>query len=131
MFAWHSSLLEVRNTHSPSASVLGSTDSICVRICSIDNTKKKWGSKTVKLKRILKMHKIHIETRTRKCYCCSEFCWRVLRTYTWLKCLWLPFASVLRDLTFCINMFNPGMKCTVYKEVMEDVINVIGKQRAS
>ena len=125
MFAWHSCHLEVRNSHAPSASVLESTDSIGVRICSIDNTKK-MGNTDWEVERILKMHKIHIKTRSSKCYCCfSEFCWRVFRTHTSLKCLCLWFASVLRDLTFHVNTVNPGMKCTAYKEEREDRVNVI------
>lgn len=79
----------------------------------------------MKLKRILKMHKIHIETRADKLFCCSEFCWRVFRTYTWLDVYGFHLPSVLSDLTFHINTFNPGMQCSVYKDVMEDMTNAI------
>lgn len=78
----------------------------------------------MKLKRILKTHKIHIATRANKLYSCSEFCWRVLRTYTWLKCLWLPFVECAQG-SHIFNTFNLGMKCTVCKKVMKDMINVI------
>lgn len=125
MFAWCSCHLYVRNSHAPSASALESTDSISVRICSIDNTKK-MGSTDCEVGRILKMHQIHSKARTSKCYWCfSEFCWRVFRMHTWLKSSWLWFVSVLVELTFHVNKVNLGMKCTAYKEEREDRVNVI------
>lgn len=71
------------------------------------------------------MHKIHIKTRSSKCYCYfPEFCWRIFRRHTWLKCLWLWFLSVLRDLTLRVSKVDPGMKCTAYREEGEHRVNV-------
>lgn len=124
MFVWCHHHPVMRNSHAPSAAGLESTVSIGVRICSMD---KKMGNTDCEVERILKMHKVCIKTGSSECcyWCFSEFCWKVCRKHTCLKCLWLQFASVLRELASHVNKGNPDVKYTLFKEERDDKVNVI------